>query len=251
MPTGVIPNSRPKVRNLLPPGFLDTPGKRQIPPISLYSPLAMKKSRGELIALSCSSAAGDQCRPARSLAGSEEVDGAVNAPHSGDAQGKQRFHPGAVPHEWTDQIERHACNVGEESEQRNYEVSQELELWMLVEAHDASQATQHVEQEGAEVRSQGDRQQRVRQGGHLVMRAVSKARPEAVRKRGNGRVRGSTGIAKCHDYCERANDGGDHGQRPDRAVRGQVAGVQSSHTVRKLFVFAHGVSDARSGVHTG
>src|SRR6201999_3337431 len=48
-----------------------------------------------------------------------------------------------------------------------------------------------------------------------------------------------------------ADDGGDDGERPDGAVRGEVAVVQTAEAAAELAILAHGVGDAGAGVHAG
>ncbi len=91
-----------------------------------------------------------------------------------------------------------------------------------------SDAAQRVEHEGAEVGGERDRQQGVGQGGHLVVGGIAEARKEAVGQRLDGGVGGSAGVAEEHADGDAADDGGDGGERPDGAVRGEVFAVQDA-----------------------
>ena len=79
----------------------------------------------------------------------------------------------------------------------------------LVVGHDAQEATERVEDEGAEVGGQRDSQQRVGQRGQLVVREVAEAGKDAVRQRGNGRIGGRAGIAEDQRDGDDADDRGD------------------------------------------
>src|SRR5450432_696228 len=87
----------------------------------------------------------------RSLTGPQEVDSSVDRPAKGDPQSEQRLHLCAIAHEWADKIEHHTCQIRQQPKDWNQQMAHEFVLRMLVEANDASYATQHIEEERAEV----------------------------------------------------------------------------------------------------
>ena len=89
-------------------------------------------------------AAAHQRRPSHLLAGANEIDAAINSPDGCYSQGEQRLHLGAISHEWTNQVERHASEIRQQTQHRNNQMPDHLELRVLMERNDADDATQHV-----------------------------------------------------------------------------------------------------------
>src|SRR5437879_4497745 len=87
------------------------------------------------------------------LAGAEKVNTAVEGPDQRYPQSQQRLLHRAETHKRPDQVKRHAAQIGNESEQRNGQMAQRLEVWMLVVSNNADDTAQPVQQECPEVRS--------------------------------------------------------------------------------------------------
>src|ERR1019366_4064847 len=77
-------------------------------------------------------------RAAGGLTDAEEVNSAVDAPDESDPQRQERLHLGAIAHEGAYHIEGHAGQVGEQSEDRDQQMANHLEVRMTVIADDAS-----------------------------------------------------------------------------------------------------------------
>src|ERR1700744_6114558 len=90
----------------------------------------------------------------------EEVDGSVDAPGDGDAEREERFFGSAEVEGRTDQVEGHENQVGQQPEAGNKEVADETVIGALVEGHDAEEAAERVQDEGAEVGCEGDGNER-------------------------------------------------------------------------------------------
>src|SRR5882762_7100995 len=112
---------------------------------------------------SCLGATLNEGRPTGTLAGTNKVDAAINTPDHGDSQGQQRFLDRAVPHERPHQIEDHAGQIGQQTKDWDDEVANQLELRMVVIGNQTDHATQAIQQERSEVRSEGYGEQRIRQ----------------------------------------------------------------------------------------
>ena len=119
----------------------------------------------------------------------------------------------------------------------------------LVVGHDAQEATERVENEGAEVGGESDSEQRVGQRGQLIVGEIAPVGKDAVWQRGDGRIGGRAGIAEDQRNGDDADDGGDGGQCPDGFAGAERFGVEDAEVLGSLVVLAHGVGDAGAGVH--
>ena len=115
--------------------------------------------------------------------------------------------------------------------------------------HDAQEATQRVENEGAEVGGEGDREQRVGQCRKLIVREIAEVGEDAVRQGSDGGVAGCTGIAKGERNGNDTDDGRDDSQGPDGFARRQRSSVQDAEVLRSLIILTHGVGNTGAGVH--
>src|SRR5271166_5927349 len=104
------------------------------------------------------------------LAGTREVDAAIDRPYERNPQGQQRLFLGSIAHEWTNQVEDHAGQVRDQPKYWDHQVAHRLELRMIVVTNQADDATESVQQERAEVRGQRHRQQGV---GHTRLPVVT------------------------------------------------------------------------------
>ena len=84
-----------------------------------------------------------------------------------------------------------------------------------MEGNYAEEATQRIKNKGAEVGSQCDGQQRIRQGCQRVVRGIAKALEDAVWQCCDRRVSGRAGIAKHQGDSNYTDHSRDDGQCPD------------------------------------
>src|ERR1035438_4980873 len=118
---------------------------------------------------------------ARCFAALGKVEPAVRAPDRSHPEGDVRLlhaHPGHGP--GSDQIEEHAGQICQESEDWNDKMLEAIEHVVLPERHDGEDARRHVQQEGPEVADQGYDQQSVRQLRVGIGAEYSKAVPDVV-----------------------------------------------------------------------
>src|ERR1019366_8305754 len=74
----------------------------------------------------------------RDFVGTDEVDPAVNRPHQGDPESQQRFQFGAISHERSDPVKRHARQVRNQPTNRYEKSAYRTVLGMPVEGDHAS-----------------------------------------------------------------------------------------------------------------
>ena len=127
-----------------------------------------------------------------------------------------------------DQIEAHARQVGYKAEYGDGHVPQETVARMFVVGHHADHAAHSVQQEGAEIGSQGDGEQRIGQRRHTVVSGVAEARPETLREGLDGGVGGGAAIAEGHAHRQAAHHRRNPRQRPDGPMGREIARVQQA-----------------------
>jgi hypothetical protein len=86
----------------------------------------------------------------------QEVNGSVDAPDSGDAESEQWFLESSQVEDGTDQVKAMQVRLARRPKPWNEQMQDHIVVGPLVEGHDAQEATERVEDEGAEVGGEGD-----------------------------------------------------------------------------------------------